>query len=137
MSWLITAVVVTGAVTATAQIRAGQAQEIELEKAAEEEKITAESRELARRQQLNKILASNVVGQAVSGIAGEGTPESLALASARQASISEGLEGLSSRLKQAQLRRRAATARTTGRLQAASTLLSTTTSALQLGQDDG
>lgn len=121
------------AVAARGQYVAGKAQEIELEQQAEQEETAAESRELARRQQLNKVLAANVVGLAASGISGEGTPSSIALEGAKQASISEGLEGLSSRLKQAQLRRQGATAKQVGTLQAASTLLNTSTKAAQLG----
>jgi len=132
MSFVITAVVVTGLVTAKGQMDAAKAQEYELERQAEQEKISAEGRELQRRQQLNKVLAANVVGQATSGIAGEGTPESIALASAEQASISEGLEGLSSRLRQAQLQRQAKNVASQGKWQAASTLLKTGTKAAKL-----
>jgi hypothetical protein len=51
--------------------------------------MAAQSRELQRREELNRALASNVVGQAMSGISGEGTPASIALASAERASLSE------------------------------------------------
>jgi len=123
MTWLITAVVVSGVVTARAAQVVGEEKKIELEKAAEEEKLSAESQELQRRQQLNKVLAANQVAGVTSGISGEGTPQSIALATARTASASEALEGLSSRLKQAQLRRQGRSARTGGRLAATSTLL--------------
>jgi len=131
--WLVTAVVVTGVISAKGQMDAAKAQQYELERQAEEEKISAEGRELQRRQQLNKVLAANVVGQATSGIAGEGTPSSIALESAKQASISEGIEGLSARLKQSQLRRQARNVAAQGKRQAASTLLTTGTKAAQLG----
>ena len=123
MTWVITAVAVSTAVTARVQVVAGETQKIELEKQAEEEKLSAEAQELSRRQQLNKVLASNIAGQAASGISGEGTPQSIALASAKQASASEALEGLSARLKQAQLRRQGKGAVRGGRLAATSTLL--------------
>jgi hypothetical protein len=117
----------SGATTARAQYVAGKTQEIELKRQAEEERISAQSRELQRREELNRALAANVVGQAMSGIAGEGTPASIALASAERASLSEATIGLSEKLKQAQLRRQATSARQVGKMQAASTLLQTGT----------
>jgi len=128
MSWVITAIAVTataGAVSARGQYVAGKTQEIELKRQAEEERMAAQSRELQRREELNRALASNVVGQAMSGISGEGTPASIALASAERASLSEGTIGLSEKLKQAQLRRQAKSAKQTGYLAATSTLLKT------------
>lgn len=126
MSWLLTgAVLLTGVISASNQINAVEAQKLELDKSAEEEELSADSRELARRQRLNKALSANIVGVSTSGMSGEGTPQSIALDNARTASISEGLEGLSSRLKASQLRRQGRTARSAGRVQAASTLLNT------------
>ncbi len=119
-------------VAGRSQYVAGKQQEIEYEMQAEEEKLSAEAQELERRQHLNKALAANVVGLSTSGISGEGTPQSIALESAKQASLSEGLEGLSSRLKQAQLKRQGKNAAATGKYQAASTLLKSTTQAAQL-----
>ena len=126
MSWVITAIAVTSAaVSARGQYVAGKTQEIELNRQAEEERLAAQGRELQRREQLNKALAANVVGQSMSGISGEGTPASLALASAERASLSEATIGLSDKLKQAALRRQAKSAKKAGYLQAASTLLKT------------
>ena len=128
MSWVITAIALTataGAVSARGQYVAGKTQEIELKRQAEEERMAAQSRELQRREELNRALAANVVGQAMSGISGEGTPASIALASAERASLSEGTIGLSEKLKQAQLRRQAKSAKQTGYLAATSTLLKT------------
>ena len=135
MSWVITAIAVTataGAVSARGQYVAGKTQEIELKRQAEEERMAAQSRELQRREELNRALASNVVGQAMSGISGEGTPASIALASAERASLSEGTIGLSEKLKQAQLRRQASSAKQAGYLAATSTLLKTGAQAAQL-----
>ena len=124
MSWVITAVVVGSAVVGAAQQRrAGDIQAIEIEQQADQEKLSAESRELERRQKLNRVLALNVVGQAGSGIKGEGTPQSIALESAEQAGLSENVISLSERLKAAQRKRQAASASATGRIQATSTLL--------------
>ena len=139
MSWVITAIAVTataGAVSARGQYVAGKTQEIELKRQAEEERMAAQSRELQRREELNRALASNVVGQAMSGISGEGTPASIALASAERASLSEGTIGLSEKLKQAQLRRQAGYAKQAGYLQATSTLLKTGAQAASLASGD-
>ena len=125
MSWVITATViaVSTAVTARGQYVAGRIQEDELKRQAEQEKLAAQSRELQRRQELNRALAANVVGFGQMGIAGEGTPSSIALASAEQAGISEGALSLTEKLRQAQLRRQASAAGQIGALQSASTLL--------------
>ena len=126
MTWIVTALAVTSAaVSARGQYVAGKTQEIELNRQAEEERMAAQSRELQRREELNRALAANVVGQSMSGISGEGTPASIALASAERASLSEGTIGLSEKLKQAQLRRQAKSAKQTGYLAATSTLLKT------------
>ena len=105
------------------QVESGKAQQEALEEQAKQEKIAAEARELQRRQELNKVLASNIVGASTSGMTGEGTPASIALESAKAIGTSEGMIGLSDRLRQAQLRRQGAMARGTAGIQAASTLL--------------
>ena len=75
MSWIIVAVTVAGGLaSAQNQRNAGAQQKIEFEKAAEQEKLSAEAQELERRQKLNKALSANIVGLATSGISGEGTP---------------------------------------------------------------
>ena len=116
---------VSGGVSARASYVAGRVQEDELKRQAEQEKVAAQSRELQRRQELNRALAANVVGFGQMGIAGEGTPASIALESAKQAGISEGALSLTEKLRQAQLRRQASSAAQMGKLQAASTLLQT------------
>jgi len=126
MSWVITAIAVTSAaVSARGQYVAGKTQEIELNRQAEEERLAAQGRELQRREQLNRALAANVVGQAMSGISGEGTPASIALASAKKAGLSEATISLSDKLKQAQLRRQGKAAKQAGYMAATSTLLKT------------
>jgi hypothetical protein len=119
-----TAIAGSTALSTYGQIEAGKAQQEALERQAEQEKIAAEARELQRRQELNKVLASNIVGASVSGMTGEGTPASIALESAKAIGTSEGMIGLSDKLRQAQLRRQGAMARGTAGIQAASTLLS-------------
>ena len=136
MSWLITAIAVASVVVpARAEYVAGKTQELELKRQAEEERLAAQSRELQRREELNRALAANVVGQSMSGIAGEGTPASISLASAKKASLSEGTIGLSDKLKQAQLRRQASSAKQAGYLAATSTLLKTGAQAASLASN--
>ena len=126
MSWVITALAVSSAaISARSSYISGRVQEDELKRQAEQEKLAAQSRELQRRQELNRALAANMVGMGQSGLAGEGTPASIALASAKQVGISEGAISLTEKLRQAQLRRQGSMAAQTGKLQAASTLLQT------------
>jgi hypothetical protein len=122
---------VSGGVSARASYISGRVQEDEYKRQAEQEKVAAQSRELQRRQELNRALAANVVGFGQMGIAGEGTPASIALASAEQVGISEGALSLTEKLRQAQLRRQGSEAARTGKLQAASTLLQTGTQIAQ------
>jgi len=132
---LVTAV--SGGVSARSQYVAGKTQEIELNRQAEEERLAAQSRELQRREQLNKALAANVVGQAMSGISGEGTPASIALASSKKAGLSESTIGLSEKLKRAQLRRQGKAAKQAGYMAATSTLLKTAAQAASLAPSGG
>jgi len=138
MSWVITAMAVataaSGVVSARSQYIAGKTQEVELKRQAEEERLAAQSRELQRREELNRALAANVVGQSMSGISGEGTPASIALASAEKASLSEATISLSDKLKQAQLRRQASSAKQAGYLAATSTLLKTGVETVQIAK---
>ena len=134
MSWVIVAVATaaTGtAISAYGQVQAGKAQQQELERQAEEEKIAAESRELERKQELNRVLAANAASASMSGITGEGTPASISLESAKQIGVSEGMINLSEKLKRAQLRRQGANARSAANINAASTLLSGASSAAE------
>ena len=122
--YIVATVMVTSAASAYSQVEAGKAQQEELERQAEEEKIAAQGRELQRREQLNAQLAANNAALAASGIATEGTPASVALESAKAISASEGMIGLSERLKQGQLKRQGKMARSTANIGATSTLLS-------------
>ena len=127
MSWVITAIALTGAATATSvygQVQAGKAQEQQLKEQAKQEEFAAQSQELQRRQELNRALAANVAALSTAGISGEGTPASLALESAKQAGLSEMTIDLSERLRRASLLRQGATAKQTAYIGAASTLLS-------------
>ena len=126
MSFVVAAAVATiasTAVSAYGQVQAGKAQEEQAIEQARQEKIAAEGRELQRRQEMNKVLASNIVGASMSGMTGEGTPASIALESAKQIGTSEGMIGLSEKLKRRQIRMQGKMAKGTAYTQATSTLL--------------
>jgi len=127
MTWLITATVVMGVSTGVqvyGQVQAGKAQEDALKEQARQEKIAAEGRELERQQQLSQALAANTVGLAAGSVSMEGTPASIALESAKNIGMSEGMIGMSDKLLQAQLKRQGKNAKSASQLAAASTLLS-------------
>lgn len=126
MSFVIVGSVIAAStvVTAYGQYQAGKAEEIALKQRAKDEEFRAETEELQRRQQLNKTLAANQVAMAMSGVKAEGSPASISLRSAQQASLSEGVIGLSEKLKQAQLVRQGSEAARAGRMRAGATLLS-------------
>jgi hypothetical protein len=131
--WVITAIAVAGAgVSAYGQVQAGKAQEQQLKEQAKQEEFAAQSQELQRRQELNRALAANVAAQSVAGISGEGTPASLALASAEQVGLSEATIDLSERLRRSALIRQGKQAAQLGKIQAASTLLKGGVQASQL-----
>ena len=135
MTWIMVATVTMGVGTAVnvyGQVEAGKAQQDALNEQAEQEKIAAESRELERQQQLGKVLAANTVGLAAGNVGMEGTPSSIALESAQNIGMSEGMIKLSDRLAQAQLKRQGKNARSAANLQAAGTLLTGASSAAQL-----
>jgi hypothetical protein len=113
--------VAAGAATSIyGQVQAGKAQEEQAIEQARQEKIAAEGRELQRRQELNKALASNIVGASMSGMTGEGSTASLSLESAKQIGTSEGMIGLSEKLKRRQIKMRGKMAKQTGYLNAIS-----------------
>ena len=126
MSFLIVATVAMGVSTAVqvyGQVQAGKAQEDALKEQARQEQVAAEGRELERQQQLSKALAANTVGLAAGNVGIEGTPSSIALESAKNIGMSEGMLKMSDRLLQAQLKRQGKNARSSANLQATSTLL--------------
>ncbi len=126
MSFAITAAVIaaTGTVMSTvATVESGKAAQEAAERAAEEQRIAAQTEELKRREELNRVLASNILSQATSGIATEGTPASLALEQAKTIGESEGVLSLSQRLRERNLLIEGRTAKSMANMQAASTLL--------------
>jgi len=135
MTWIMVATVTVGVGTAVnvyGQVEAGKAQQDALNEQARQEKVAAEGRELERQQKLGKVLAANTVGLAAGNLGMEGTPASIALESAQNIGMSEGMLKLSDRLTQAQLKRQGKNARSAANLQAAGTLLTGASSAAQL-----
>lgn len=122
----------SGAVGAYGQVQAGKAQKVALKEQAKQEELAAESQELQRRQELSRALAANAAALSTAGISGEGTPASLALASAKQVGLSEATIDVSENLRQAALKRQAKQATQTAGLSAASTLLQSGVQAEQL-----
>jgi hypothetical protein len=128
MSFAIVAAVAAIAGTATSvygSIQAGKAAEDAAKEQARQEKIQAESEELARREELNRQLAAQNVALAAGGIGMEGTPASIALESAKSISQSEGMISLSDKLARAQTIRSGQAAKAGAYTQAVGTLLST------------
>lgn len=135
MSWFIVgAVVVSTLVTADAQKKQGQQQQLDLERQAETEKLSAEGEEIKRRERLNKVLSANVRSAAASGIKSEGSSQAVALDTAKNISSSEGAESLSQKIRQDMLKREGNAARQKGNTQATSTLLQGGISAYQLSK---
>tara|TARA_B100000963_G_C22317820_1_gene532948 strand:+ start:258 stop:692 length:435 start_codon:yes stop_codon:yes gene_type:complete len=108
---------------AFATVEAGKAAEEAAERRAEEERIAAQNEELKRREELNRVLSSNILSQATSGIAAEGTPASITLEQAKTIGESESMIGLTNRLRQKNIIQSGREARKSANLQAASTLL--------------
>ena len=125
--FVVAAITVSTVYTASQQKKAGKQQAEMLMVQKREEELQAKVEELARREELNAVLAANQVAMATSGISGM-TPESIALESARTISSSESAVGLSTRLKAAQRERQASNAIATANAQSAGTLLSGATS---------
>ena len=128
---------VSGGFSAAASRSAEEDRENQLKRQAEQERIAATGRELQRREELNRMLSARSLALSTSGLAGEGTPQSIALSAAEKIGMGEGMESLSDQLRQAQLKRAAKNARLTGNVQAASTLLDTGAKALGLMSDPG
>jgi hypothetical protein len=138
MSWVVVAAIAAStAFSVYGQIETGKAQQEEFDRQAEEEKIAAESRELQRKQELNRVLAANAVSQSMSGITGEGTPASIALESTKQIGSSEAMFELQKNLTIAQRKRQGANARSTANIQATSTLLAGGAKVAGAGKDAG
>lgn len=127
MSFVITSVVVTVAATAYSAYQsreAGKQQQYNIERQAEQERLSAEDQEIQRRDRLNKVLSANIASAAAAGTLGEGSQQSIAIGAAKRVASSEGAESLSERMRQDLLRREGKAAKTAGNVQAASTLLS-------------
>ena len=138
MSYIVVAVVaVSTAVQTYGAIEAGKAQQDELNRQAEEQKLAAEIEETKRRQELNKALAANNLSMSMDGLSGSGTPASIALKNAENIGFSEGVANLSASLAQSQLRRQARNARFAGNMQGVSTLMKGVTDIAMLAGGGG
>ena len=125
MTWAVTVVTIAAAAYSAHQSReAGKQQQYNLERQAEQERLSAEDQEIQRRDRLNQVLSANIASAAASGSLGEGSQQSIAIGAAKKVASSEGAESLSERMRQDLLRREGRAARQAGNIQAASTLLS-------------
>ena len=124
MVYVISAAVIVGTgMQVYGQVQAGKAADDAAKEQARQAKIAADGEELKRREELNRILAANNAALAAGGIGMEGTPASIALSSAKDISLSEGMIGLSEKLERRQMRRQGAMAAKMGRTAALSTTL--------------
>ena len=89
--WVVVAIAVSTVVQTYGAIEAGKAQQDELNRQAEEQKLAAEIEETKRRQELNKALAANNLSMSMDGLSGSGTPASIALKNAENIGFSEGV----------------------------------------------
>ena len=134
MSFIITAAIVPStAVTVYGQQEGAKAEQESMKRRAEEEKIAAQARALERQQELGRVLAANNASMAADGQSGEGTPASIALTSAKNIGSSEQTLALSSRLRQAQMRRQGSLARTNANLSSLSSIAGSAVSIARLG----
>ena len=115
-------IALAGAAQAYGQYQTGKMQEESMKRQAEQERLRAQTEELARREELNAAIAANQIAMAMSGISGA-TPESVSLESARKTTTSEAAISLSEKLKQRQLIREGEAAAYAGRIGAVGTLL--------------
>lgn len=122
MSWVITAIAVSTGASIYGQTMSAKAQQAQIQDQMKQEELAAKSEELARREQLNEALAANTVSMAQSGV-DAASFASLSLASARKASLAEGQEDLSFKLREAALQRRSKNISAIRDAQIASTLL--------------
>ena len=128
MTWVITAVVASTAVTAYNQYQQGKAMEEAYEQQAEDAKMKALVDEANRNEQNAKKVAAMRVAQAMSGFTGEGTPAAITLGSIENISESEASISLSNRIYQRQLRMQGENAMSAAKANMAGTLLSGATS---------
>ena len=124
MSFIVTAslIAVSTAVNVYGMQEGAKAEQESMKRRAEEEKIAAQARALERQQELGRVLAANNASMAADGQSGEGTPASIALTSAKNIGSSEQTLALSSRLRQAQMRRQGSLARTNANLSSLSSI---------------
>lgn len=128
MTWVVTAIVTSTAVTAYNQYKQGKAMEEAYEQQAEDAKMQALVDEANRNEQNAKKVAAMRVAQAMSGFTSEGTPAAITLGSVENISESEASISLSNRIYQRQLRMQGENAMSAAKANMAGTLLSGATS---------
>jgi len=114
-----------GIFQAKQQREEGKAQEAELNRQAETEKLAAVDREGQRRRRVNQILATTITETGARGISFEGSPQAVAAAEIKQIGLAEAGAKVSDLSRIAQIKRAAKGARIRGKIAATGTLLTT------------
>ncbi len=117
--------VASGVVQAKGQREEGKAQEAELKRSAEQEKLAAVDREGQRRRRLNRVLGQTIAETGARGVKFEGSPSAIAAAEIRQAGLAEQGAKVTDLSRIAQLKRAGRGARIRGKTQSTATLLTT------------
>jgi len=112
-----------GGTQAIGAIRTADREAADLKKQAGEEALAAKQQAVQRADELNKVLAQNIVTGAASSIGFEGSPQAIAQATSRDIGFGEQAENLSTRLRQERLHRQARNVEKAGRVRALSSLL--------------
>lgn len=133
MAFVVVATIASTAVSVYGQVQAGKAADEAAQIAAREAELEAQTEALGRMQELKRNLAANQLSMAAGGVSG-GTPESIALESAKDIGASEQVIGLSSKLKQAAMIRQGKAQKATAYTGALSTAIKGGTKAYQLSQ---
>ena len=103
----------------------GKAQQAELNRQAEQEKIAAVDREGQRRRRINQILGTTIAQTGARGISFEGSPQAIAAAEIEQAGLAEAGAKVSELSRIAQLKRAGKAAKIRGKIASTGTLLTT------------
>ena len=114
-----------GGAQAIGSIRTADREAAALKKQAQEEGLAAKQRALQRTDELNKVLAQNIVTGSAGNIGFEGSPQAIAKATSRDIGISEQAESLSTRLRRDALHRQAPATEKAGRINSLGNMLGT------------
>jgi len=116
---------VAGIFTAKQQREEGKAQEAELNRQAETEKLASVDREGQRRRRVNQILATSITETGARGVKFEGSPQAVAAGDITQIGLAEAGAKVSDLSRIAQIKRAGRGARIRGKIASTGTLLST------------